>query len=347
MCKAQFGKSQVFDIPVWTVALAGQRNPATRMGVWQDIVRVYSQKLFTVKTDKFAAITAIANQFGHSVFPNTDFFAGVWLQDIHHQLLWSFEQSVDVISEDGLASIMIARRPKITDNDMDKYGLLGKPRSPSWSWISVDYPTAPLLNDVCVPWAEPDPDFEAIAHSPGFGTKASRENRSPISLILVCNIALCSAAGLSALLEKMNGVSDPELVGKSQKTGMEFSFDFLPNVPFAPQKLTLYIDPGCKIPKDMYILKIANLTGGLYNETPEGFFLIVESRTPMQDVHPNTDEAYDLASQLTALNSEVQVDSIPPYFAQVHFKRIGVGFGPLKIVNRMFAEGSKRICRII
>src|SRR5205085_8639015 len=113
-----------------------KEKPATRMGVWQDIVRVYSQKLFTVKTDKFAAITAVANQFGHSLFPNTDFFAGVWLQDIHHQLLWSFDQSPDVFSNDGLAKIMFSRRPKITDNDMDKYGLLGKKtRSPSWSWI--------------------------------------------------------------------------------------------------------------------------------------------------------------------------------------------------------------------
>ena len=88
-------------------------------GVLEGVVSNFPRKKFTIKTDKLAAILGVASRFGSLA----NFAAGMWHPFIAKHLLWACDA-----------------QESTNDQSRDVVEANWKPRHPTWSWISVDYP---------------------------------------------------------------------------------------------------------------------------------------------------------------------------------------------------------------
>lgn len=84
----------------------GYRNAFQR---WYNILDDYAFRALSVSSDKLPAISGLAHEFSNQI--HSTYKAGIWLEDIHCGLIWSY-------SEHGI-------KP-------DSY------RAPSWSWAAMD-----------------------------------------------------------------------------------------------------------------------------------------------------------------------------------------------------------------
>jgi hypothetical protein len=76
---------------------------------WYDILEDYAFRALSVSSDKLPAISGLAHEFSGQV--RSTYKAGIWLEDIHRGIFWSY-------SERGIK--------------LDSY------RAPSWSWAAMD-----------------------------------------------------------------------------------------------------------------------------------------------------------------------------------------------------------------
>lgn len=100
------------------------------MGQWKDVVGYFTRKRFTVPTDRLPAIMGVAKPFEGLACGTREnvFIAGLWSGALAAQLLWSYDK----------ADAHRTLGPPMLDLLWVPPGW--KPRQPSWSWISVDYP---------------------------------------------------------------------------------------------------------------------------------------------------------------------------------------------------------------
>jgi hypothetical protein len=72
---------------------------------WADLIRSYSQKQLTFKTDKLIAIEGLRQQF-RAKQPHGVYRYGLWLEDLPHDLLWYSEEHLtrDIPAEIGVPS---------------------------------------------------------------------------------------------------------------------------------------------------------------------------------------------------------------------------------------------------
>ena len=90
-----------------------EASPDGYFFIWCMAVRLYSEKNLTVKTDRLAAISGIANVFRRTYKATP--LPGLWLEDLHRGLLWFRAQKNPCHPQDGQ-------------------------RVPTWSWVSIDSP---------------------------------------------------------------------------------------------------------------------------------------------------------------------------------------------------------------
>lgn len=220
------------------------------MGEWQEMVAVFSRKQFTVKTDKLAAIMAIASRLTGSDLLNSKFVAGVWLEDLHKQLLWTHDPRLVTRS---LGPPPAPREDLVEDS--------WRPRSPSWSWISVDYPTSAMFNSTLGTEVDPDINFTVIDVSPSSDVDISayRHDRANIELLLQGIITPIPAGPLA---------------GPPRRTVYERTIA-IPDMQGMP--LSVSIDPGRMVPDILFCLKLATFSGhGVIPEPPCAWFLVLE-----------------------------------------------------------------------
>ncbi|PVH73820.1 HET-domain-containing protein [Cadophora sp. DSE1049] len=78
---------------------------------WIPLVEIYTRSALTFSKDKLVAISGMAREISGDM--KCEYLAGLWRQDLEHQLLWK----------------VITPHPATKKEDM---------RGPSWSWASVD-----------------------------------------------------------------------------------------------------------------------------------------------------------------------------------------------------------------
>lgn len=220
------------------------------MGQWLNIVTEFSRKTFTVKTDKFAAISLVAKRFMAHGLMNSPFIAGMWIEDLHQQLLWLCDNR----PSRNIIGPVSAPLNHVVDANWT-------PRSPSWSWLSVDYPIAPVFNDYAGINVKADPDFDIIGMrcKSKIDARAYHENRANIEL---------------HLQGKLIEIHNHRLSGGARESLFEKTITFTDT----SDPLHISIDPGHSIPDTCYFFKIA----GDFSETFDPFnpsktwFLILE-----------------------------------------------------------------------
>lgn len=81
--------------------------------LWYDIVKLYTQLVLTVSSDRILAISGIASRF-QAIFDD-DYCAGLWKANLSRELLWNMDES---------PYRRLEPRPEY--------------QGPSWSWVSVN-----------------------------------------------------------------------------------------------------------------------------------------------------------------------------------------------------------------
>lgn len=83
---------------------------------WFKVVKDYSSKKFSKETDRICTIAGLAQRFGE--LTKDIYLAGLWKRDLVRQLCWSISEFADTYTAQP-----------------ESY------RAPSWSWLTVTYPT--------------------------------------------------------------------------------------------------------------------------------------------------------------------------------------------------------------
>ena len=98
---------------------SSQTNLCSKMGVWNAVVEMYSQRSLTKTEDKLVALSGIASEM-QSTLSDGRYLAGLWQTDLLFQLLWHTWDTMPP-------------RPAISHATPAK-----SYRAPSWSWASFD-----------------------------------------------------------------------------------------------------------------------------------------------------------------------------------------------------------------
>jgi hypothetical protein len=93
-----------------------QKQMSKEISKWVNILEMYSKCLLTYPKDKLVAISGMAKFLGENM--NSKYLAGLWEQDVEHQLLWRFDD----------------------EPSMGKHTRKRTIHAPSWSWASIDAP---------------------------------------------------------------------------------------------------------------------------------------------------------------------------------------------------------------
>lgn len=87
------------------------RHMSLGMSQWVQIVETYSKCALTFSEDKLVAISGLAQTLSKGM--DCDYLAGLWRQDLEHQLLWCIYPPCSTPAKDNT-------------------------RGPSWSWAAID-----------------------------------------------------------------------------------------------------------------------------------------------------------------------------------------------------------------
>lgn len=122
----------------FTCMLRHQKQPEhdDLYGLWEDLIRYYTQTSLSFGSDKLIAISGLAKLF-HSLMEGDDYLAGLWRRDLEAELLWAN------YNPEYFGPKAITKRP-------EKY------RAPSWSWAAVD---GPIFHN-CAPEGELSHDYK-------------------------------------------------------------------------------------------------------------------------------------------------------------------------------------------
>ena len=217
------------------------QNGSNGIKEWEFVVESFSRTRFTVATDRFPAICGVATLFKDvTTNPSNTFVGGLWSAFLFRQLLWVYDER-------------------------DKAGMLGpperdlrwvprgwKPRFPSWSWISVDYP-------VCTMAADELPSmFKVVSIERAHSTTFTNNSNGPA-------LAL-------RLWGQLQWFDWPAQQLDRQKSA-EITFQTRRGQHLI--KLNVKVDPGCSIPENAAGLIVSESTWILrpYHQI---FFLVLE-----------------------------------------------------------------------
>ncbi|CZR51356.1 uncharacterized protein PAC_01231 [Phialocephala subalpina] len=250
------------------------------------------------------------------IFPNTKVTAGIWHNDVYKQLLWAVESKPDLFNDGNLFELMFLKPTNMPDEAFD---VAAKPRSPTWSWISVDYPIAAYFNDNAGTGIKVDSDFTVTYMDPREDILKFQKGSYAIEL------------GIEA---RVIGVPSRSLEGKSNSKGTPFQYTLPNKENFVISGLTGHIDPGIKVPKLLWLVRVAN-TDGVGMRL--GYFLILDAILPWEErlVLRELVELYEVTGGGILVTKEWV------------YKRIGIGWGPKEYVDEVFQESMKHNLRIV
>jgi hypothetical protein len=114
----------------------GRYQTAIPMASGKQVVECFFRTRITIATVRFPAICGVASLSKHTIIDADNvFIAGLWSAFLYWQLLWVYDQ----MDETGLPF------PPVKNLVWVPRGW--RPRLPSWSWISVDYPVRSMAAD--------------------------------------------------------------------------------------------------------------------------------------------------------------------------------------------------------
>lgn len=97
------------------------------------LVTEFSQRNFTVPSDKLPAISALTRRFGDPLSTRLGYVAGLWAEDLGCGLAWSIQRATTTATATTGGQMMMQQKP-------DRLKGLLEYRAPSFSWASVDAP---------------------------------------------------------------------------------------------------------------------------------------------------------------------------------------------------------------
>ena len=253
---------------------------------WKDVVKTFSKKTFTKPTDRYAAILGVASKFRE--LTSSNFRAGLWMSDIMLELAWAFDEKAGIV-------------PSVASKDQERL------RSPSWSWISVDYPIT-WLYDVEERGNDVQDDQAAAALNGGDGRDTCAED-------LVAYSQRSTEQFTLRLRERMAQPTNFEAV---EKEGGRIHIIMEKRRNWEVHELTGMLDPGRELPKKLHLLRLIHSNGMILDDA--AIFLILK-RVGM----PNKEVYGDLGS----------------------FKRIGIGTASFEKMQDFFAFGREGLLFLV
>lgn len=253
--------SQALTYNIGRIFWLTTNNSNLRPGAWEDIVNVYTRKRFTVPSDRLPAIMGVAQLFSDimgrsnsssnplipAITYECTFLAGLWSANLHRQLLWGY---------DGSDGPNILGPPKL---NLVWVPPSWKPRLPSWSWISVDYPVGSWVG---VEAQDLHWDFKVI--------DASRA-------CLLANLAAYRSGKASLELDLFGRVAQLEIPAMRITSQQPVRSTVRAKQRHEPYTLHITIDPGCAVSHATYGFKVATYRGGAgYLAPKQSYFLLLE-----------------------------------------------------------------------
>lgn len=222
-----------------------REEPKMLMEEWDDVVGAFSRKRFTVPTDRLPAIMGVMQLFEDRIdnHSNNVFIAGLWTGALHKQLLWVYDDKDehDMVGPPSLDLVWVPPG--------------WKPRSPSWSWISVDYPVRPFVpvDADALEW-----NFGSLDIDVDLLTDLSRYRVDPSSLEL-------------RLVGRIMQFSTPaKRLSRQKPTAASLRFGS------PPLEMHAVVDPGCDIPEEFVGFRICTYRGGTIPLPPQSYFLLLQ-----------------------------------------------------------------------
>ncbi|KFY32394.1 hypothetical protein V493_00244 [Pseudogymnoascus sp. VKM F-4281 (FW-2241)] len=114
---------------------------------WREVIEQYTQREFTVQSDRLAAMAGLANHV-HFRHPDIEYYAGLWSDELPSTLLWVVNRGVDF--------------GRLWGNGSNRNT---PPIAPTWSWGSVTGCVAFLFWNLSYgrgKWAESKPDLTDV-----------------------------------------------------------------------------------------------------------------------------------------------------------------------------------------
>ncbi|KAK3901277.1 HET-domain-containing protein [Staphylotrichum tortipilum] len=216
-----------FGRTLWVARKDGWKT----MAQWYDMLGYFTRKRFTVPTDRLPAAMGVAKMLEPLVWGQREnvFIAGLWSGALAKQLIWRYD-SADAHRVLGPPTLDLIWVPPGW-----------RPRQPSWSWISVDYPVSfwPMDAEMLdwhikvLGW-----DRQRMAD-----LTAYRDRPHEMELRLEGGLLRLPLAAETLGLQK------PVYRVLNMRLGREMV------------EIELIIDPGCSIPVELFALRVSSYTG--------------------------------------------------------------------------------------
>jgi len=332
-------------------------RPKEAMFAWFDEVKYLSFREFTKKADRGPAVQALASRFAEqavgTIFQSAKFAAGMWADVmLHRQLLWRYDAS------DGPHLHAAPRHEKKNQIFSDP-----RHRSSSWSWTSVDYPVRFWLNDYTDDDnITPEVFFVSVNTHPDTWAGQSRELGAPVDLVVRGRaLRLSVDPGMFEdliddslpFIFSWNQKPSHWCLGRNLGRMQTIAFGTVPTLPststtgggstsegrrsasssgsayehphFPPEPLFLEMgmDPGRRIPDDLWLLRTLSTSAGI-----EGFSLVPYMRESM---------TYFLLLE-DVRNRPLEVDVVDGVRMGWGYamRRVGLGYGRTADVDALF-----------
>ncbi|KAK3900309.1 HET-domain-containing protein [Staphylotrichum tortipilum] len=221
------------------------------MKEWGDMLGFFTRKRFTFPTDRLPAVMGIAKLMETPLWGRSEnvFIAGLWSGALAKQLLWTYD-AADAHRTLGPPTLNLVWVPPGW-----------KPRQPSWSWISVDYPVAF--------WGQ---DSEALVWH--------------IRVVGWDRALLTDLAAYRTRSHEMELRLEGALLRipiPAERLDLQKPVSRVMPLRFGRQvvEMEITIDPGCSIPRDLYALRVSSFSGhGGVPGRSATYFLLLERAHP-------------------------------------------------------------------
>jgi len=202
------------------------------MEQWYDMLGYFTRKRFTVPTDRLPAAMGVAKMLGPLVWGQREnvFIAGLWSGALAKQLLWRY---------DGADAHRMLGPPTL---DLIWVPPGWKPRQPSWSWVSVDYPVCfwPGVDSETLDW-----HIKVLSWDRQIMADLAAYRDRPHEMELRLEGGLLRLPVPAETL----GHQKPTHRVLNMRLGQE------------TVEVEMIIDPGCSIPAELVALRVSSYTG--------------------------------------------------------------------------------------
>ncbi|KAF4464140.1 TOL [Fusarium albosuccineum] len=111
--------------------------------LWQSLVQQYSKRSLTVQYDRLPALSGIARRLQQASPAMGDYLAGLWEKDLMWHLVWQVDhKQLEALMPQSTSSSYPSQsqQQSLTGSFCDASPDARKPRKPSWSWVSTQWP---------------------------------------------------------------------------------------------------------------------------------------------------------------------------------------------------------------